>query len=662
MLLFSRESIAAVDAEVGADGESALVGNGAGVGVIARDEVDGWVRRVVEARRAAGVGWDAIRAEFGAVGIGVGGGIDFDLDLDLEVEFDFDFDFNFNHGVDDDEDGDGVDEDSDNSAQRFGSGVKSGDSPGLITGVAEVESSGVESGDSPGLITGVGEVEGSGVESGDSPGLITGVGEVEGSGVESGDSPSLITGVGEVEVEAHASSLDSEVDPDPDPRREARRRRSRVLRALKMAPPAVLARPALETLERKASWLNRAGAVDRSACFELRAAEVWGNGYDEEIAFEPFEWRPGVRREWTDEDALFGHELPDARWREVFQVAVEPARHEATALVWIGETTVARRDDRRLPRVLKGDRRTRKSNAMRAWGRNQPKTGPGEVAENPNRGATRLKRVGLPSPSARPGRGSSGGAAGMEDGLTASGRWAQLVEVQRWSYPRTPEWAGWEDVLMVKRVSKIPRRRVTNFLVCPKCGAKKLKLFTPYAYEAELCDAAKAFEFLWELRRLRKGKRAWSGRGDRVSFWRGDGVGDRVGGVGGSGVGAGAGAGGDRDGEDEVAVDDVERAGVGAGVGAGACAPGSSCPVEAPEWARESDAAYARRLKARYGLLMRRPLELWCGPCLGVRYGEMRGRRRHGGTEARGHGGTEARRGGGTEARKGGTDDLRLVI
>ncbi|MEE9212176.1 MAG: hypothetical protein V3U29_05935, partial [Phycisphaeraceae bacterium] len=96
--------------------------------------------------------------------------------------------------------------------------------------------------------------------------------------------------------------------------------------------------PNLATLELPPSWVNLAGRVDRAACLELRASEV--------------------RHEATFRTA---------------RTCRKPGRRVATARVHreaVGTVTISVFDlldihNRRQPRLLSGDYRTAKANAMR---------------------------------------------------------------------------------------------------------------------------------------------------------------------------------------------------------------------------------------------------------------------------------------------------------
>lgn len=241
-----------------------------------------------------------------------------------------------------------------------------------------------------------------------------------------------------------------------------------------IAPPL----PAFRTFNLKPSWHNRAGRVDRSACLELRASEV--------------------RR----------------------KADLKPRRTTAS-LEAVGEVTVSARflfnlHRKRLPQQLAGDYRTTKSNAMKPppprkrpshtraegeasippqWqggctgvGRDQGIQRPAAcrshphphplnprpsspkspslqacrhpLADNPNRGATRTKRLGLYA---------SGDAPGIEED------WKQTVRVER---------------------HRLHERLAQHFLICPICGNKYVKLFMVMCTSAEVEDAEDAEAWL----------------------------------------------------------------------------------------------------------------------------------------------------------------------
>jgi hypothetical protein len=135
-------------------------------------------------------------------------------------------------------------------------------------------------------------------------------------------------------------------------------------------PPVNPIPPALQTFADRPSWLNRAGRVDRSACIELKASDLWRLVPDGD-------WRPLTRRAQSGP-----HLLADTR---------------ASVTAY----QLADLHDARNPFTLKGDRRTPKSNAMKS-----PRRISGGA--NPNKGQSRIKMLGLPTD------------------------WSQALTIQRW--------------------------------------------------------------------------------------------------------------------------------------------------------------------------------------------------------------------------------------
>ena len=88
--------------------------------------------------------------------------------------------------------------------------------------------------------------------------------------------------------------------------------------------------PFLRSRNHKASWVNRAGRVDRSACFEVRASELW-----------PL--------------------IPSVQWSD----AATFKGRQALAMITVTARMLRNLHDTRPPQQLVGDWRTRKSNAMK---------------------------------------------------------------------------------------------------------------------------------------------------------------------------------------------------------------------------------------------------------------------------------------------------------
>ena len=83
-------------------------------------------------------------------------------------------------------------------------------------------------------------------------------------------------------------------------------------------------------LSRRASWVNRAGNIDRSACMELRASELWRS-------------------------------IDPAK----FKSARTTSGRQARASITINTAFIFKLHQSRFPRTLIGDQRTPKSNAMK---------------------------------------------------------------------------------------------------------------------------------------------------------------------------------------------------------------------------------------------------------------------------------------------------------
>ncbi|MCZ6811196.1 MAG: hypothetical protein O7D97_04260, partial [Planctomycetota bacterium] len=112
--------------------------------------------------------------------------------------------------------------------------------------------------------------------------------------------------------------------------------------------------PPLATFNQRPSWVNLTGRVDRSACLELRASEVW----------------PHVRftappREAPDPDEIGTGGIGTGRASGRRMVPVPAAFKEASGTLQISAHFLYRLHSGRLPRRLRGDLRTTKSNVMR---------------------------------------------------------------------------------------------------------------------------------------------------------------------------------------------------------------------------------------------------------------------------------------------------------
>ncbi len=207
----------------------------------------------------------------------------------------------------------------------------------------------------------------------------------------------------------------------------------------------VIGPPALVTLSRKPSWLNRSGRVDRSACVELRASDIW------RLVAE-HHWRScgSQRQARTREHATHHHDAARSAYRAG---RLRPHR-EAFALFTITARLLARLHETRGPLQLAGDFRSVKSNAMNTHYRDSRTS----IARNPNRGGMRIKKLGV----------WDGCDAGDEHSPRLRTGWTQAVRLERW---------------------RLHARLAQHFLICPCCQRKHLKLFMPLATQKEVEDA-----------------------------------------------------------------------------------------------------------------------------------------------------------------------------
>ena len=218
--------------------------------------------------------------------------------------------------------------------------------------------------------------------------------------------------------------------------------------------PAHPAPPDLATLHRKPSWHNRAGNVDRSACLEIRASELWRLIHPRK-----------------------------------FQRTPSAAGRQASAAITIDSTFIFNLHQTRLPRTLIGDQRTPKSNAMKTARDGSPRRRHRKPHDqpwialadstdfhypNPNKGAARTKMLGL--------------WTGDEPGYINAGPWKQTIAVERWR--RTSRAAQPRRRAGSHQRSHIPAHE--HFLICPQCKTKRKKLFMILAHEQEVIDAEMA--------------------------------------------------------------------------------------------------------------------------------------------------------------------------
>jgi hypothetical protein len=215
--------------------------------------------------------------------------------------------------------------------------------------------------------------------------------------------------------------------------------------------------PTLNTLDQQPSWVNRAGRVDRSACVELRAGDIWRDVPKDQWRSLPSPIGRGVggegggevvkRRAFARTNTL----TPALSHRKRGKTR---SHREAHATFTIDARRLARLHDTRLPQQLAGDFRTRKSNAMRS----HIIVDHVSFAANPNRGATRCKKLGL----------WSGREPFYSISPTTRDGWAQMVRIERW---------------------RLHEKLAQHFLICPRCKRKYLKLFLVLVREEEMRDA-----------------------------------------------------------------------------------------------------------------------------------------------------------------------------
>ncbi|MFN3169025.1 MAG: hypothetical protein ACE37H_18415 [Phycisphaeraceae bacterium] len=135
--------------------------------------------------------------------------------------------------------------------------------------------------------------------------------------------------------------------------------------------------PRLMTFDDAPSWHNRAGRVDRSACFTLGVSKLW-------------------------------RKVPDEHWRDQrTYVRLRQRRPERVGTLNLCAHDLWVLHQFEWPRPLEGDRRTTKSNAMglrvlrgRVWPNAHPPPPPNPRPAHPNRGvgfSMGLKMLGLPA-------------------------------------------------------------------------------------------------------------------------------------------------------------------------------------------------------------------------------------------------------------------------
>lgn len=220
-------------------------------------------------------------------------------------------------------------------------------------------------------------------------------------------------------------------------------------------PPLRPTPPQLATLHTKPSWHNRAGRIDRSGCFQLRASTIWRGAKflapSPTASSLPY---PALRGR-VGKGALSKSHAKPCMGR------LQRPRCIATATRYLNSIIFERFPRAARSRELVGDHRTRKSNVMKSRFDNRP----GEPAVNPNKGPDRTKMFGIPIEL-----------------------WEQTLTIQRWRFPLPPRYDPRTD-------SVRPHARTQHFILCPRCQRKVCKLFLPMCSEEELRDAILAQQY-----------------------------------------------------------------------------------------------------------------------------------------------------------------------
>ncbi len=170
--------------------------------------------------------------------------------------------------------------------------------------------------------------------------------------------------------------------------------------------------PPLRTRHAQPSWVNRAGRIDRSACVELWASDIW----------------PFARFATIAHPCHHGARNPD----------LVHGYREAESKINLSARFLARRQANRRPRHLQGDLRTTKSNAMRPSF--LPPLPPGEgrgeglllpplpLGEGRGEGLQRKHiRIHRPTPAPNPNKG-----APQTKFLGLWEHWSQAIRIERW--------------------------------------------------------------------------------------------------------------------------------------------------------------------------------------------------------------------------------------
>lgn len=179
--------------------------------------------------------------------------------------------------------------------------------------------------------------------------------------------------------------------------------------------------PNLATLDLYPSWLNLKGGIDRSACIEIKLSEVRQLAGCVRLRHTP---RGGAWRK-TGETWPLPNETPAHRRFAGGVMRLAAGAFEVTAKMLHDLHAI------RMPRRLAGDLRTARANVMRLEVATGPRSKPESkfrhrvtraepiawppdrnLSPNPNAGATRTKRIGLPVD------------------------WSQIIRIEKWHFPK----------------------------------------------------------------------------------------------------------------------------------------------------------------------------------------------------------------------------------
>ncbi len=266
--------------------------------------------------------------------------------------------------------------------------------------------------------------------------------------------------------------------------------------------------PTLATLFIRASWLNRAGRIDRSACVEVSAAElrhlvVWNDPRfnhsapqhadeaDREHEGRDSMWQrlhhattprsPTQTRSWIHPRSQSQTQRATDGQGSAQQTAAVNGRvtsrgftKDVCGHVYVGRGDLMTLHRQRMPRTLRGDWRTGKSNAIR----------PTDDSSEGRLRAEKLRRRQRASwnPQSSSGGGSSARAFDEADGLPGNpNKGATITKVL--VLPK--DWGQVIDVRL-RRMNAILSR---HYLVCPICRRCVVKLFMPLATRSEMRDA-----------------------------------------------------------------------------------------------------------------------------------------------------------------------------